>query len=170
MGIGIFLKSFLPWALYVTGLVCAFIAMGGGVRWALMLATFLLPLRNVIDKIQAFPLGTQFIDILLLGAIIGWIVNTSSQNRKFSDKSLINGIAIVLVLYMTASLFRGDLYLYGTLNFNIHATRVQDWKNFCLFPLIFFIVFNNIRSKTEIKQIQIYSVKTFLKSLLSSQA
>ncbi len=150
MGIRLLLKSFAPFALYLGGLGCALVAMGGNVRWALMLATFLLPLRNVIDKIQIYPLGNQFIDILLIGIIIGGVVNKKSPSSNTSKKSSINTIAIITVIYMLFSLFRGGFYLYGGFNFDIHDARVQDWKNFSLMPLLFFLNFKNNVSKKEV--------------------
>ncbi len=153
MGIGIFLKSFLPLTLYLLGVSCSLIAMCGKVRYALFLLTLLLPLRNFIDKIQSFPMGDQLIDILLFGLLIGWIVNAGAEKRKFIERSSINTAATILIIYMTISLLWGDIYLYGGLHFNIHNSRVQDWKNFTLLPLIFFVYLNNVRNTKEAKQI-----------------
>ena len=150
MGIGIFLKSFLPLTLYLSGLACAIMAILGNVRWALMLVTFLLPLRNVIEKIQPYPFGNQFIDILLIGIIIGGMVKKESSGSKVFEKSSINNIAIITVIYMLFSLFRGGFYLYGGFNFDVHDSRVQDWKNFSLMPLLFFLNFKNNITKKEL--------------------
>jgi O-antigen ligase len=150
MGIGILLKGLAPVTLYLSGLLCAIVAATGNVRWALMLAAFLLPLRNVIDKIQVYPFGNQFIDILLIGVIIGGLINKKSINPKIPEKSNIHSIAVITVIYLLFSLFRGGFFLYGGLNFDIHDSRVQDWKNFSLMPLLFFLNFKNTVNKKEI--------------------
>ncbi len=150
MGIRIFLKAFVPLGLYSSGLFCTVMALGGNVRWALMLVAFLLPLRNVVEKVQPYPLGNQFIDILLIGTIIGGMINKKPLNLKVVEKSSIKTIAIVTVIYLLFSLLRGDFYLYGGLHFDIHDSRVQDWKNFSLMPLLFFLNFKNNVNKKEV--------------------
>ena len=153
MGLAIHLKGFAPLIVYVCGMILTLMAMTGRVRPALMLVAFILPLRNVIDRLLVFPLGNQFIDILLLGAIIGWFVNTNTNKRQLIDKSGINSIAAVLAVFIFISLILGSFYLYGTLSLSLHDSRVTDCKNFILFPIIFFIYFNNIREKKDVQQI-----------------
>jgi len=150
MGILVFLKGCAPLILYLGGLLSAFMAMSGNVRWALMLVAFLLPLRDVIERIQTYPLGNQFIDILLIGIIIGGILKKKSSNSNVLEKSSINNIAIITVIYMLFSLIRGGFFVYGGFSFNVHESRVQDWKNFSLMPLLFFLNFKNNITKKDV--------------------
>jgi len=150
MGIRAILTVFAPLALYCTGLATAFVALGGKVRWALMLVAFLLPLRNLIEKIQPYPLGNQFLDILLVAIIIGGMVNATPSSSKISQKTGIGTIAAITVVYLLFSLLWGGFYLYGGLHFDIRDPRVQDWKNFSLMPLLFFLNFKNNASLKEI--------------------
>jgi len=150
MGIGVFLKGAAPLSLYLSGLVCTIIALTGNVRWALMLVAFLLPLRNVINKIQNLPFGNQFLDILLMGVIIGGMVNKRSTSSKAHEKSSISIIAVITVIYLFLSLIRGGFYLNGGFHFDVHDAQVQDWKNFSLMPLLFFLNFKNNISKKDI--------------------
>jgi len=146
-GIVVILKNFAPLTLYLSGLVFAIIAMSGRVRWALMLAVFLLPLRNVIEKIQIYPFANQFIDILLIGVIIGGLTSKKGGDKT---KSSINTIALITVIYLLLSVIRGSFYLYGSFYFDIHDSRIQDWKNFALLPLLFFLNFKNNVNKKDI--------------------
>jgi len=150
MGIKIFLKTFSPLALYSSGLACTAIALTGNVRWALMLVVFLLPLRNVIENIQPYPLGNQFIDILLVGIIIGGIFNRKPSSSMVGEESGLKTIAVLTVIYLLFSVLRGGYYLYGGFSFDIHLPQVQDWKNFSLMPLLFLLIFKNNVSKKEI--------------------
>jgi O-antigen ligase len=150
MGIGLFLKHFGPLTLYILGIVFSLKALSGNVRWALMLMVFLLPLRNIIEKVQDLPLGNQFIDILLVSIIIGWIVHTSSKNLAFLQKSFVNPIAAILIIYTFISVVRGNIYLYGDISFNFEDHRFQDWKNFCLLPIFFYVTLNNTREKKDV--------------------
>jgi len=150
MGIGVLLKTFAPLTLYMSGLGCALIALGGNTRLALMMVAFLLPLRNVIERVQLFPGGNQFLDIMLIGVLIGGMFKARPPEDAAVKKSSINAIAIITVIYMLFSLFRGDYYLYNGLNFDIKDSRVQDWKNFALMPLLFFLNFKNNTTKKEV--------------------
>lgn len=149
MGIGIFLKSILPISLYVFGIWALAISFTGKTKWALYLGIFLIPLRNVIEKIQTLPLGNQFIDILLLGVLLGLFMN-SKNNKESSTKSPINTISLTTIVYMILSLIWGGMYLYGGFSFDIHDSRVQDCKNFILMPVIYFMVFRSLQSKKDI--------------------
>jgi O-antigen ligase len=71
-------------------------------------------------------------------------------SSKISEKSSINSIAVVTVVYMLFSLLRGSFYLFGGFNFDVHDIRVQDWKNFSLMPLLFFLNFKNTVNKNDI--------------------
>jgi len=143
------IKFIGPASLYVLGIIAFLMGVAGKGQTTLLLVAFLLPLRNIIEKIQAFPLGTQFIDILLLGVILGGIFHKMSVDST-RDKSGISTIGIIAVLYLLFSLLRSSLYLYHNISFDIHDSRVQDWKNFGLLPLLFFLVFHNNTDKKQV--------------------
>jgi putative inorganic carbon (HCO3(-)) transporter len=150
MGLGLFLKSFGPLSLYGGGLLCALLAMGGKVRYAMWLMIFLIPLRNVVEKIQGLPAGNQFIDILLAGAIIGWLGSVGTKGKPLFQKSSINGIAAIVVIYTFMSALWGGVYLHGELAFDPHDPRIQSWKNFCLLPIFFFVTINSATEKKDV--------------------
>ena len=150
MHIGLFLKDFLPLSIYLAGLLSAALALGGNTRWALMMVTFLIPLRNIVERVQQYPGGTQFIDILLAASIVGWFAHSGSKHKKLFEKSSLNLISIVLVVFLLISVLLGGYYLYGRFLIDPHDPRVQDWKNFCLLPLIFFLILNNTFTKKDI--------------------
>lgn len=149
MGFGILatIKSFAPWVLYLAGIAAFFAGLMGKVRWPLLIVTFLLPLRNVVERLYEFPLGNQLLDILIGGMLIGWLISTVTGRKKFMERSSINGMAILLVLYLTFTLLIGNDSLTGSLALDPGDPRVQDWKNFCLLPLLFFLTLNNITDR-----------------------
>jgi O-antigen ligase len=155
MGIGSLIKILAPLSLYGAGIICAILAFGGYVRWSLMLMIFLIPLRNIIERVQGLPLGNQFIDILLASIMIGWAVNCALSNRTFFQRSTVNALAVIVVFYTLISVVLGGIYLHGEIGFSIHDPRIQDWKNFCLLPLFFYATLNNISTKKEVWSILI---------------
>ena len=128
MGLGIIslLKNLAPLSFYIIGIVCFFAALAGKVRWTLLLVVFLLPLRNVVERLQDYPLGNQYIDILIFGMLVGWVVSAMGKTIKFMDKSSLNIISFILIFYTFASLMIGSAYLNRPL-LDISDPRVQDW-------------------------------------------
>jgi len=147
MGILSSIKHLGPLFLYTTGVLLFLRGIAGDGRWALMLVTLLIPLRNVVDKIQEFPLANQFIDLLVAGALIGCFISCSKQNKSLSTPSSLNIILIILIIYMSISLLLGNGYLNSPFVFD---DRVKDLKNFCLMPLLFYITLNHITDRTWI--------------------
>jgi O-antigen ligase len=150
MGLGTIAKTIGPLGLYGSGIVCSLLAFTGNVRFAMLLMVFLLPLRNIIDRLQSLPLGNQFIDILLFGTIVGWFINSATKGRPLFEKSSINIIAGVLIIYTFISTMLGGAYLHGHMSFDLSDTRIQDWKNFALLPVLFYVSLNNTLQKKDV--------------------
>ncbi len=153
---GIFLsqiKHLAPLALYALGIVLFFMGLAGKGQWPLLLVIFLIPLRNIADRLQEFPLGNQFIDILILGAMLGWFISVLNQQKPLFEHSVINSILVVLLLYTFFSLLLGSNYLHKGFSLSFSDDRVKNWKNFCLMPLLFFITFNHVRDRVWIERI-----------------
>ncbi len=147
MGILANIKHLAPLILYVAGILFILKAMIGDGRWAFLLLTFIIPLRNIIDKLQEFPLGTHIIDILITLVLISLAVFLiTNKNQTFAPSSL-NVIILVLVAYTFLSLSIGSNYLTGSFSIDFSEDRVKDWKNFCLLPLLFFISLNYMTEK-----------------------
>ena len=147
MGLGILLKQLAPLIIYLIGLGAAFLAVTGKPKWALLVVTVLLPLRNVVDRLHSLPLGTQFIDLLIASMLVGWCINSFSKGKKFNEHALVTIPAIIMIIYLTVSILRGGYYLYGGFSIDASDQRVQDWKNFCMLPMLFWITLNIIDSK-----------------------
>lgn len=149
MGTGVIaaLKNVTPIIFYLGGIVLFFRAVTGKVQWALLCVVFLLPLRNVVDKLQDYPLGNQFLDILILSIIVGWFVSSLGQKKELMAKTPLNAIAIFLILYTFISLIIGAQYLGLDGFFDISDPRVQSWKNFCMLPVLYFITVNSVRDR-----------------------
>ncbi|MCK5580791.1 MAG: O-antigen ligase family protein [Candidatus Omnitrophica bacterium] len=150
MGIVAFMKSFAPVLLYSVGLLLALRALSGKTELTLWFLVALLPLRNIIDRFHGFPLGKDFVDIVVLTLLLGWGVSTMLRKEKFIEKTPINGLAVAFILYAFVSVLQGSSYLQLDSLFSISDLRVQSWKNFCILPTLFFITLNNIRTKENV--------------------
>src|SRR3989338_6215309 len=119
-----FVKSLAPQFIYFLGVVAFVMALGGKVRWSLAFVVFLLPLRNVIDRLQDFPLGTKFLTVIILAMVIGWFVSKMGHVKELFALSSLNKISILLIVYMFISLQQGNHYLNINAIFDISDPRV----------------------------------------------
>ncbi len=154
MGFGILstIKGLAPLSLYLIGILCFLAGLLGKGRWSLLLVTFLVPLRNIIDRIQAYPVGTHFLDMLILGAMISWFLEAIQHKRQLFAPSSLNFIAVMMVAYTFLTLLLGTHYLTGFFSISLADERVKDWKNFCLMPLLFFVTLNLITDRKWIER------------------
>ena len=141
------LKSNVVFLIYALGMIFTLMAAFGWVRWPLLFVIGLLPLRNVIERFQTFPLGDDFFDVLLIGIFIGWIISAAVRGRRIMERSLINWAIIPMISYTFISLIYGTSNIEYAVYFSFMDPRVAVWKNFCIMPLIFLMVFNNLNEK-----------------------
>jgi len=155
MGILAFIKHLAPLFLYIAGILFILKSISGDGRWALLLLTFLIPMRNIVEKIQGFPMGSSIINILIAVILVGLVVFMAKQkNQSFAPSSL-NVMIFVMIAYLLISLLIGSNYLYGSFTIDLSEERVKDWKNFCLMPLLFFITLNYMTEKKWIYRLLI---------------
>lgn len=146
-GIHFGLEGLLPWVLY-GGMWLAF---GLSVFWrpttGLYLLVLTLPMQTGRYKIHDLPLGSQFLDILLLGTIIGlWL-----KRQEVIPKSPINRLLVIIAVYSYLSLWEGAFFINAPLPLWISDSRVSDWKNYVEMFLFAPVVAAAFKEKKEIK-------------------
>ena len=165
MGSGIIagIATILPFSIYLTGMVLAFMAFLGKPRWATLFIVWVLPLRNVVDRMHEFPMGKDFLDILILSAILGWIISAMSERRPIFEKSPLNAISAIVIGYTYISLWRGYFYLSYFTPFDFFDPRLQEWKNYITLPILHFLTINTVRDRKWIwRFVAVISVSFFL--------
>lgn len=151
-----YIQSLAPFSLYIAGIVIFFISITGRVKYGLWFLVPLIPLQNVMEKLQAFPLGKDFNDILLIGMIIGWAFYKNSQRHPLLAKSTLNKILFFYLIYTYFTLWEGSSFLGLPAPLNPGDSRVQNWKNYMILPLLFMLTLNNLKDKKEIKKLLIF--------------
>lgn len=144
MGIISLLKVVAPWSIYLAGIVGIALALVGKVRWALMLVLVLAPMRNIVEKMHSMPMGDQFLDLLFLSMIIGWFLSSMTSSKGFMAPNFVNVPALILMGYLFLSMMVGSLSLSGGFGLDRYSSRIQDWKNFTLLQVLFFLIVNNL--------------------------
>lgn len=147
------LKSFAPLTLYIGWLVTIMMSMSGNVLPGIQLLIPLFPLQNVIERMHRLPLGKDLNDFLLIAMTFGWIIARSSRGERIMDRTPLNGLLILYFLYTLITLLLGSVYLHTSSIFSIGDVRVQMWKNYVVFLLVYFLVVNNVREPAQMKKL-----------------
>lgn len=146
-------KNLVPLALYASWIFFFLFSLSGRARWGIFFLIPLLPLQNVFAKLQAFPLGNQLNDILFIGMMIGWVVSKSIKGERLFQRTSFNWLLLVCFVYTYFSLWQGSFYLGFPAPLSIIDPRVQAWKNYVTFFVIFILVSNNLNDSKDIKRL-----------------
>ena len=146
--------NYIPLMVYSIGMIFVLVAIFYDNKIPFLFLISLLPLQNILETLKQFPLGKDFVDILLFGIVIGWIRRALLNREKVVEQTSFNFILMIFVIYTFISLWQGNLYIGSTI-LNIQDPRLQTWKNYMILPLIYFITVNNIKNR---KWIVWYSV------------
>jgi len=146
------LEGYLPLLLYI-GMWATFLA---SVVWRPSLGIYLmvlaLPLQTGRYKLQDFPLGSQFIDILLLGTILGLLV----KGQSIFPRSNLNRFLLLFAVFCYLSLWSGAYFIWAPLPLWISDPRFSAWKNYVEMFLFALIVASAIREKHQVKLLLLF--------------
>jgi len=138
--------------IFVLGVsVVLFLSLIGKIHLSLLFLIPLFPLQNVIERLKQFSLGKDFIDIIIVAMVLGWVFRSIYKKEKLFEQTPFNKILFIMIIFTYISLWQGSFYLNFPAPINTSDIRLQDWKNYIIFPLIFFIIVNNIKNLKQIK-------------------
>lgn len=140
------LGVYLPVVLYLAILA----GFGLSIFWrplaGLLLLAPLLPNESMRYKLADLPLGSQAIDILMLGVAIGLLKN----RRQLLPAIGLRSPFLTLGIYTYFSLWLGSLLNNYDLPLWFSLDRVSAWKNFIRMPFLAFLTYGSIESVTDI--------------------
>jgi putative inorganic carbon (hco3(-)) transporter len=111
-----------------------------------------LPFQTGRYRIHDLPLGSNFLDILLLGTFLGlW-----RKGEEIFPKSPINKLLVILVVYYYLSLWEGSFFLDIPLPLWISDPRFSEWKNYVEMFLFAPLVAAALKEKRQIKWLVIF--------------
>ena len=64
-------------------------------------------LINVIDQLQHFPAGKDFVDILIIAMLLGWALGSLMKREGAFTPSMLSGFSILLIVYTFFTLWHG---------------------------------------------------------------
>ena len=149
------LTNLLSSLIYFLGFISIVLALNKKTHLSLMFVVALFPLQNIVQRLHVFPAGKDFIDITFLFIIIGWVSSSIVKNEKILKKNIFNNTLLIMFFYTLISVLRSCSYLGYSVFDERGISILMLWKNYMLFPLIFFAVVNNFKNK---KQIEIMTI------------
>lgn len=151
MELGLGLTKIIPPVLYGLGIFAVLLTLLYRIEIGILLSVLLLPLENVLRYLYIFPLGKDFLDILLLATLIKWILNKSKSDYTFFEKTPLTLPLVLLVIWSYIALWNGTIHYDLPYPINPHDPRFQAWKNVMMMPLLYFIIINNVKDERYIK-------------------
>lgn len=143
MGLG--LSSYIPLVIYLLAPIVALLAIFRRVEIGLFFLVPLLPLTTVLNKIMQFPLGKDFVDIMIISMILGWFIQKKEQ---LLEDTPFNKLILLMVITTWIAVLRGNVFLEEDLS--LSNTRLQVCKNFTILPALYFLTVNNVKDKKSL--------------------
>jgi O-antigen ligase len=134
----------------------------GKINLGLVFLIPIFPLRNILEKMQQYPFGKDYINVILVSMLLGWLFKQKVNNESKFRNTPANKTIIILIFWSVITYFIGTFYLQSHILLDVNLVRLKLLKNFITFPILYFIIVNNIKDKKQIKFLVIVMVLTML--------
>ena len=167
MGLG--LAKVVPFIIYGFSAIFLFLTIFKHPRYGIFFLFPLLPYQNIFEKIKTLSFGNNINDILIFAILLGWIfkIKVNENNDRNLDNRITerNGLFASMVFFIAIN-FIGLIYIagFGCL-FDRESLYFVDWKNYMILPLIWFLTFQVIKDKKNLRILTILLVLGFLGAL-----
>jgi O-antigen ligase len=147
MGLGLGLHEKLTVLLYV-GAVASVILSLFRPQIGVYFLVPLLPLQTAREKLFDFPLGNNFVDILLAVILLSALIHARG---RLVPKTRLNVLLATFVILTYISLWWGSYWLGVDAPVRLDDPRLATWKNYMVMPVLFFTVVAVIREPRQMK-------------------
>ncbi len=160
--LGLGFSKFVAPVLYVGVMLIALLTIIKRIEFGIFYLVPFLPHQNLLDWTMKYPLGKDYVDILLMAIIIRWIIDKRKSGEPILEKTIFNLPLFILIIWAIIEYFHGASYLDLPITLSPGDERFAALKNFIVIPLFFFIVVNNIKSKKQIQLIVLLMIISIL--------
>ena len=156
--LGFGLSKFVGPLIFFAFVVVFLLTIFRRVEYGIFFLVPFIPLQNVLNYANIYPLGKDINDLMLFAMLLRWVLDRKKGNLtqrwkgwhksddKFFLKSPLNLPIFLLILWTFIELIRGANYLGYGYTVLIGDDRFIAWKNYLMMPTLFFIVYNNIKN------------------------
>lgn len=161
MEFGLGLTQFVAPLIFLTAITVFFLTIFYRIEVGIFFLVPLIPLQNILNYANVYPLGKDINDLIILAMLIRWVID-GRKREKFFQSSPLNLPILLFIFWTYIELWRGASYLGFPAPLSISDSRVIAWKDFLMLPLLFFIVFNNIKNQKHIEIILVLMTLSML--------
>jgi putative inorganic carbon (hco3(-)) transporter len=140
-------EAYAPLVLYIAMFGAFLASMFWRPSVGIYLLVLTLPLQTGRYLLQPYPLGSQFIDILLLGTILGLLI----QRKSVIPKSNLTLFLALFAVFCYFSLWEGSFFLNAPLPLWIGDERFAAWKNYVEMFLFALVTASAIKEKGQVR-------------------
>jgi len=141
------LAGFVPTALYIVMCVTFLLSICWKPQVGIYVMTLLLPLQTLRYKVHEMFLGSQFIDLLLLGVVLGLAL----RGQAIIPKVPIAKFLLLVAVFYYFSLWEGSYFINAPLPLWITDSRFSDWKNYVEMFFLAMLVSSAIREEKQVR-------------------
>ena len=146
MHIHLGIENLLPWTLYLG----MWVAFGVSALWrpsvGLYVLAFALPMQTGRYKIHGFFMGSQFVDLLMLGVVLGLL----HHGEQLFHSLRANRILLVSAVFLYLSLWQGAFFTDAPLPYWISDPRFSNWKNYTEMFFLAALVGSTISTRKQV--------------------
>jgi putative inorganic carbon (hco3(-)) transporter len=143
------LEHILPLVLYVAMYVTFAISVLWRPTVGVYMLALTLPLQTGRFQLHQYPLGAQFLDIIMLGMVLGLIL----RGEVIFPRTDINKFLLLFAAFCYFSLWEGSVFTDAPLPLWITDGRFSDWKNYVEMFFFALIVAGTIKDKSQIRNL-----------------
>ena len=146
-GFGLGLESSLGLMIYIGAIIAFILSIGWKPQICLYYLVPLLPMQTIRYRMIVYPLGQHFVDIMLLGVVLG----TLMRGGSLIPKSPMNRLFAILAVMFYISMWRGWFFIGGSSPLSFSDERFSDWKNYMVLPILCLIVMMVVKNTKQMK-------------------
>src|SRR5436305_13176543 len=120
------LEGVVPTTLWIAAIVVFLVSVLKEPAAGIYLLIPLLPLETIRYRLHGYFLGAQFVDVLLLGVILG----LRRRGEPLLGKTPLNTLLFIYIGFTYLSMIKGSFFLGIGLPLWFDDSRVSDWKNY----------------------------------------
>lgn len=158
MELGLGLTKIMPVVVYFLAMTVVVVTVVWRIEVGMFFFVPFIPQQSLLDAMKKYPLGKDFVDLLLLAMLIRWYLDVRKAKsedpknlRPFFLPTPFNKWIVLLVIYTYLGLWFGSLYLGIPAPLGFSNPRFMVWKNFMVLPLIFLVIVNNVKNRQQIQ-------------------
>ena len=141
------LEGIVGTVLYIVMWLTFLLSLAWKPQVGIYVLAFMLPLQTVRYRLHGMFLGAQFVDLLLLGVVLGLLI----RGESVIPKTPITKFLLILACFYYFSLWEGAFFIDVPLPLWITDPRFSDWKNYVEMFFLALVVASAIKEEKHVR-------------------